>query len=41
MDDSDIKQFKENMRIFTEAVEKAIEENKKMGISEDELYAEE
>lgn len=34
-----LRQFAENRRIFNNAVEKAIEENKKAGISEDQLYA--
>ena len=34
-----LRQFAENRRIFTKAVEKAIEENKKAGIPEDQLYA--
>ncbi|HZH73956.1 MAG TPA: hypothetical protein VFD91_15780 [Mariniphaga sp.] len=36
---SDLKQFNENRRIFNKAVEKAIKENKKAGISEKGLYA--
>jgi hypothetical protein len=32
-------QFAENRRIFNKAVEKAIEENKRAGISEKNLYA--
>jgi hypothetical protein len=36
---SDLKQFKENVRIFEQAVEKAIEENIKAGIPEEGLYA--
>ena len=36
---ADLRQFAENRRIFNKAVEKAIEENKKAGISEDQLYA--
>jgi hypothetical protein len=35
----DLKQFNENTRIFNKAVEMAIEENKKAGISEKGLYA--
>lgn len=31
---SDLKQFAENRRIFNKAVEKAIEENKKIGVPE-------
>ncbi|MBN1293908.1 MAG: hypothetical protein JXB48_18870 [Candidatus Latescibacteria bacterium] len=34
-----LRQFAENRRIFNKAVEKAIEENKKAGIPEDQLYA--
>jgi hypothetical protein len=34
-----LRQFAENRRIFNKAVAKAIEENKKAGIPEDQLYA--
>lgn len=34
-----LRQFADNRRIFNKAVEKAIEENKKAGIPEDQLYA--
>ena len=34
-----LRQFAENRRIFNKAVEKAIEENKKAGIPDDQLYA--
>lgn len=34
-----LRQFAENRRIFNKAVENAIEENKKAGIPEDQLYA--
>ena len=34
-----LRQFAENRRVFNNAVEKAIEENKKAGISEEQLYA--
>ena len=36
---SDLRQFNEIRRIFNKAVEKAIEENRKAGISEKGLYA--
>jgi plasmid rolling circle replication initiator protein Rep len=34
-----LRQFAENRRIFNKAVEKAIEENKKAGIPEGQLYS--
>jgi hypothetical protein len=34
-----LRQFADNRRIFNKAVEKAIEENIKAGIPEDQLYA--
>lgn len=33
-----LRQFTENRRIFNKAVENAIEENKKAGISDENLY---
>jgi hypothetical protein len=33
-----MRQFTENRRIFNKAVEKAIDENKKAGIPDDQLY---
>lgn len=34
-----LRQFAENRRIFNKAVAKAVEENKKAGIPDDQLYA--
>jgi hypothetical protein len=36
---SDLKQFKDNVRIFEQAVEMAIQENVKAKISEEGLYS--
>lgn len=36
---SDLRYFSENRRVFCKAVEKAIQENKKAGIPENDLYA--